>query len=180
MQRKMGFLAKENGGGGKMVKKLVVLAVIFGVLASMKVFADTVYLRDEKGRFREPQTFWEQLQADTRKEFGRSWNVGHVFGAIGAQNRFSAGTTLVAWKFVAVDGAVTYSPIESNRKADFEFQFPIRIERVPIGDGMELGDLFYRKDRVNGWYDHSVMRLLLSHSPTSGLFGFGFRISLEY
>lgn len=162
-----------------MTKKLVVLAVMVGLLAISKSNADD-YLRDEQGRFREPQTFWEQLQSDTKKEFGKSWNAGHVFGAIGAQNRFSAGTTLIAWKFVAVDGAITYSPIESNRKADFEFQFPIRIERIPIGNGLELRDVLRRRDLVNGWYDHLVIRLLPSYSPTSGLFGFGFRLGLEY
>ena len=105
------------------------------------------------------------LVSDTKAVLGKSAALYHAYEAIQNEQRFKAGTAILAYKFISIEPSISYHPSAPNNVVDFEFVFPIRWEHIPLdlAGTREVGDLFTRP-KLGGWFDSIYARPYLTQN----------------
>lgn len=120
--------------------------------------------------------FKEQLDLDTKEVIGKDYKFFYAYDFVDTSfadsSRIGFASSVIAWKFFTLDPAVSYTPSDAARHAEFEVQLRLRPGRIPVGDGFTLGDLADRST-AKGWFKNINWGFYLSQNLSSGKFGFG-------
>ena len=120
--------------------------------------------------------FKAELKSDTRQVLGKEVVSSYRGNTLDRSQKLSVYSSLLAWKPIAV-GPALLQPDSLSQSAEVAVNFPIRWWRIPIGGGLEVGDVISHTLR-RGWSDHLQITFNLTANLSTG--NFEFPLTVEY
>ena len=138
------------------------------------------------GSLAQAYTWWdlkEDFVEDTKEIFLKSVKTGYYHDflerELAKKHKFGVSTGLLAYKFMALEPIAIYTPSSSDQIVESGMSFPIRIGRIPIGNGMELRDLS-EKTETGTILDNVGIGFYLSQNFTTGRLGAGLTVNYNF
>lgn len=86
--------------------------------------------------------FWADTVTDTRELYKSKpqFKVGMGYGLVSHNPQASGSIPIVAWKFLDAGPLIGYNTDGSQKTGKFGVNFTLRFTRIPLGDGLKVGD----------------------------------------
>lgn len=125
----------------------------------------------------------EDFIKDTKEVFLKDVKTGVYYDFLVSEYperyKFGVSSQLLAYKFIALEPVMIYTPNSAGSIAEFGFSFPVRLGYIPIGRGLLLKDLAPYENK-NNILDRLYIGLYGSQNFTTGRFGFGGTAGLRF
>lgn len=124
--------------------------------------------------------FWGDFKNDTKAVLGKEFKVSVHWDFLEHDARVSGYSSVLAYKFLALGPAVSFTPNDSTSIAEAELQLPLNLKRLPLGNGIELGDKIKSLPVIGGWFDRIFVEPYLSHNLSTGKLGLGATLGVKF
>lgn len=126
--------------------------------------------------------FTNEVSGDTKQVFGQNLSETYFLDFTEGndkRNKTGLGTPLLAWRMIEVDAVYMYTP--SGSQSAFGTAFPIRLAKIPVGNGKTVGDFLQATYGNNaGWVQHLYVGPYFTYSVNDNRFGAGINAGIQF